>query len=295
LLLCLMIVSSFSLASIVRVRQTSSAGDGYCVVRDGAGCSGQVFSQPTHEFARSHMTGAQFDGSKFLGTDWAHSFDMTGVDFTKAHFAGATLNYVDLSGANLDHVNFAGARINGLKLNHIGQGHNVNFSGATMDNIELNASRFPRAQFGGVRGTAWRAAENTRFNDANFQYAVLADVVFAGVDLRKASFEEAHISGTSSFRGAKLNQANFRCAVLRDVDFTDAKFEQANFFGADLKGASMGDVEEFLTEASFCETILEDGEVRSSSTVECNRIRNAPGHVVQDFCAPAPAAPALAP
>lgn len=95
----------------------------------------------------------------------------------------------------------------------------------------------------------------------------------SGADLRWANVYAAELGGApnlvnsvldeANLSGANLYGANLEGASLRDADLSGANLSWTSLVGADLTGADLTDAK--LQGALFCNTIMPDGEKKSTS------------------------------
>ncbi|MCL1472768.1 pentapeptide repeat-containing protein [Argonema antarcticum] len=121
-----------------------------------------------------------------------------------------------------------------------------------------------------LRGAIFREADlsNACLDWTNLSYADLSYANLKGARLGEAALQGANLEyadlsnavfGQTSFSDANLSHANLRYAIL-----TEASFFDGNLSYADLSGASGFSINR-CQGATFCETIMPDGSIRTDS------------------------------
>ena len=152
--------------------------------------------------------------------------NLSGVDLSYAHMAGA-----DLQDSDLSDVNFYAADLSQSKLN------GANFTGANLKRADLRFADLRQANLAGVS-----------LNRLDMEGVLLNETQLIGVDLNLAWLENARLVK------ADLREANLSKAYLGGADLTKADLRGANLAGADLRMAILIGTD--LSEADLSGAIL---------------------------------------
>ncbi|GAA0555850.1 hypothetical protein GCM10010172_43370 [Paractinoplanes ferrugineus] len=157
--------------------------------------------------------------------------DLTGADFSKAHFPNlsvessllcdANLTEADLTALVANNANLRAAKLDGARLQKA-QLREVIGHGASLVGAQLSAADFRYSGFKEI------SAEGANFRGAIMDYAVFDDSDFARCDMREASLV-----------GAKLRGVNLSRGRLSDAKMAKAQIQRSNFLGANLKGVDL--------------------------------------------------------
>ncbi|HEV7879943.1 pentapeptide repeat-containing protein [Bradyrhizobium sp.] len=161
------------------------------------------------------------------------SGDLRHVDFTGAHFLGATMFFVDLQGANLSDARFQGAYLNGTKFRGVLL-FRTQFQGAVLRAASFVDSRLVGTQFQGANLSI------TSFQGGQLEEVQLQGAFLEGARLQGASFINAQLQG-SILDGAHLEGAWFKDVWLQGASLKSAQLQGAMLDGVHLQGADFMD------------------------------------------------------
>jgi uncharacterized protein YjbI with pentapeptide repeats len=154
--------------------------------------------------------------------------DLKGVDFSRINLKEANLKSADLSSANLKGADLSDANLWGVKLNHANLSNSV-FKRADLSWAQLNEATLSFANLNGANLTnaqllkadlnavslLWSNSEGALFNEA-----ILTNGKFFGANFSKANLSQANLSNTD------LRSINFSHADLVGAEFDHAKVEK---------------------------------------------------------------------
>ncbi len=107
-------------------------------------------------------------------------FQLAGLQFPKAPWAGKCLNYADLSDANLQQANLSDAQLRGTRF------HRSYLAGADLRGADLSHADLTGCNL-----------SNATLSGANLQGVTLDNTILNGTDLRGADLSDAHIDSFS--------------------------------------------------------------------------------------------------
>jgi uncharacterized protein YjbI with pentapeptide repeats len=139
------------------------------------------------------------------------SYDLSGLDLSRACLAGASLVRANLYGANLSAADLGGANLDSAVLNQ-----------ATLDRANLISATLTHARLLGT----------------SLKHASLALANLDGADLQGATLSDSHLEGASMV-SASCVKANLERAVLSDTNMTGTDLTGARLLGATLSRANL--------------------------------------------------------
>jgi uncharacterized protein YjbI with pentapeptide repeats len=118
------------------------------------------------EFQRAHLTGADFNGARLIGTIFAYA-DLQGANLTSQYLTDAGFLGANLTGANLTAANLTGTHLRG-----------ANLTGARLVGAQLNDAWLDGADFTGADLTSARLL-GAHLDGADFTDADLTDAYWS--------------------------------------------------------------------------------------------------------------------
>lgn len=221
----------------------TSTTPGVPAIRAAKSCAGVTFA--CHGAACVDLSGA----------------DLSGIDASRAVFAGARLDGTSFRGSNLTDADFRGAKLAGTDFRDIDSSQRTTLAGADFSGMDLSSVLFPPPPISRSAGNRVKMAgatvpflslhldwSNLDLSQANIVglprdadgRALLNGLVAVGTALRGVQLKNATIRG-GLFTGADLAQANMTGADLTSANFAQASLAQAPGFphAANLSGAML--------------------------------------------------------